>query len=53
MYRMGKKNGPVTKYDPIAPSLEINENRLWDIDSDVHADSRYKNIIDLSRNVYM
>ena len=51
MYRMSKKNGPVTKYDTIAPSLKINENRARDIDSDVHADSRYKNGIDRSRNV--
>ena len=28
MYRMNNKNGPVTKYDIIAPSLKINENRL-------------------------
>ena len=41
----------MTKYDPIAQSLEINETRLRDIDSDVHADSRYKNGIDRSRNV--
>ena len=53
MYRMSKKNGPVTKYDTISPSLKINENRARDIDSDVHVhvDSRYKNGIDRSRNV--
>ena len=42
---------PLTKYDTIAPNLEINEIHLRDIDPDVHADSRYKNSIDRSRNV--
>ena len=48
MYRVSKKNVP---YDTIAPNLEINEIHLRDIDPDVHADSRYKNSIDRSRNV--
>ena len=39
---------PLTKYDTIAP---INEIHFRDIDPDVHADSRYKNSIDRSRNV--
>ena len=51
MYRMSKKNGPMIKYDTIAPSLQINENRVRDIDYDVHADSRDKNGIDRSINV--
>ena len=42
---------PLTKYDTIAPHLEINEIHLRDIDPDLHADSRYKNSIDRSRNV--
>ena len=40
---------PLTKYDTIAPNLEINEIR--DIDPDVHADLWYKNGIDRSQNV--
>ena len=39
---------PLTKYDTIAPNLEINEIHLRDIDPDVHADSQYKNNIDRS-----
>ena len=46
-----KKMSPLTKYDTIAPNLEINEIHFRDIDPDVHADSRYKNSIDRSRNV--
>ena len=46
-----KKMSPLTKYDTIAPNLEINEIYFRDIDPDVHADSRYKNSIDRSRNV--
>ena len=42
---------PLTKYDTLVPNLEINEIRFRDIDPDVHADSRYKNSIDRSRNV--
>ena len=45
------KMSPLTKYDTIAPNLEINEIRFWDIDPDVHADSRHRNCIDRSRNV--
>ena len=43
----------LTKYDTIAPNIEINEIHFRDIDPDVHvhADSRYKNSIDRSRNV--
>ena len=46
------KMSPLTKYDTIAPNLEINEKRFGDIDHDVHADSRYKNGIDRSRDVH-
>ena len=46
-----KKMSPLTKYDTFAPNLEINEIHFRDIDPDVHADSRYKNSIDRSRNV--
>ena len=42
---------PLTKYDTIVPNLEINEIRFHDFDPDVHADSRYKNSINRSRNV--
>ena len=42
---------PLTKYDNIAPNLEINEIRFRDIDPNVHADARCKNSIDRSRNV--
>ena len=30
---------PLTKYDTIAPNIEINEIRFRDIDPDVHAHS--------------
>ena len=33
---------PLTKYDTIAPNLEINEIHFRDIDPDAHADSWYK-----------
>ena len=36
---------PVTKYDTIAPSLEINEIRFRHIDPEVHADARYKMVL--------
>ena len=49
--QVSKKNVPSDKYDTIAPNLEINENHFRDIDPDVHADLRYKNSIDRSRNV--
>ena len=53
-YRVSqKKMSPLTKYDTIAPNLEINEIHFRDIDPDVHADSRYKNSIDRSRNVWV
>ena len=42
---------PLTKYDTIVPNLEINEIRVRDFDPDVHADSRYKNSMDRSKNV--
>ena len=37
---------PLTKYDTIAPNLELSKIRFRDIDPDVYADSRYKNDID-------
>ena len=33
---------PLTKYDTIAPILDINEIRFGGIDPDIYADSRYK-----------
>ena len=42
---------PLTKYDTIAPNLEINEIRFRHIDPDVHADSRYRNGIDRSESM--
>ena len=36
------KKSPLTKYDTIAPNLEIIEILFRDIDPDVHADSRCK-----------
>ena len=32
MYRVSKKKSPLTKYDTIAPNLEINEIHFRDID---------------------
>ena len=53
MYVHGEsiKMSLLTKYDTIVPNLEIKEIRFWDIDPDVHTDSRYINCIDRSRNV--
>ena len=50
-YRVSQKMSQLTKYDTIAPNPEINDIRFQDIDPDVHADSRYKNSSDQSRNV--
>ena len=33
---------PLTKYDNIAPNLEINEIRFRDLDPDLQADTRYQ-----------
>ena len=46
------KKSPLSKYDTIAPNLEINEIHFRDIDPDVDVDSRYKNGIDWSRNIW-
>ena len=40
-----KKMSPLTKYDTIAPNVEINEIHFRDIDPDVHTDSRYKIVL--------
>ena len=37
LYRVSQKKSPLTKYDTIAPNLEINEIRFRVIDPDVHA----------------
>ena len=47
-----KKMSPLTKYDTIAPHLEINKIRFRHIDPDVHADMWYKNGIDRLRNAW-
>ena len=52
-YYMVSKMSPQTKYDTIAPNLEINEIHFRDIYPDVHADSRCKNSIDRSRKVWV
>ena len=52
IYRVSKKKSPLTKCDRIAPNIEINEIRFRHIDSDVHADLRYQNGIDRSRNAW-
>ena len=52
LYRVSqKKKSPLTKYNTTALNREINEIHFRDIDPDVHADTRYKNSIDRSRNV--
>ena len=45
------KQSHLTKYDTIAPNLEINEIRFRNINTDVHGDSRCKHVIDRSSNV--
>ena len=41
-YRVSKKMSPLTKYDNIAPNLEITEIRFRDLDPDLQADTRYQ-----------
>ena len=43
-YRGSKKMSPVTKYDNIAPNLEINEIRFRYLNPDLQADTRYQKL---------
>ena len=36
---------PLTKYDNIAPNLEINEIRFLDFDPDLQADTWYQKMV--------